>query len=62
VVQARARWWRETAWAGLPTAMPSTAGVGREEQRGMWVAAQKWQGKNGKIGCRGSGGACAHEH
>jgi hypothetical protein len=35
------------AWDGLPTAVPSAAGAGREEQRGMWVegsgnATAKW--------------------
>jgi hypothetical protein len=31
VVQARAWWCREVAWDGLPTAVPSAAGAGREE-------------------------------
>jgi hypothetical protein len=60
-VLARARWWRGTAWNGLPTAVRSAAGVGNEEQHGMWVEGSGNGKEERGIGCRCSGGACARE-
>jgi hypothetical protein len=49
------------AWDGLPTAVPSAAGVGREEQRGMWVERSELGSGMGGIEHRGEGNAAACE-
>jgi hypothetical protein len=48
VVQVKARWWREIARDGLPTAVRNVAEVGREGSAGCVVRAQERQGEMGK--------------
>jgi hypothetical protein len=60
-VQARARWWRETAWDGLPTAVPSTAGVRGDGGGGTWVEHSELGSGTGGIERRGDGNAAARE-
>jgi hypothetical protein len=61
VVQARAWWWRETAWDGLPTAVPSVARVRGDGGGGMWVERSELGSGTGGIERRGDGNAAARE-